>query len=146
MRVKSKNLPSNPSLILRIVEPDMPIRTGFAPFMTMAAALATLPQGAAAQQWGLIVSGITGCDFVTGKISAACIPRFVGHLITFVYGFVGIFFILNVMYAGYELALAYIAEGDKGSGKDRLKWSIIGLIITTCSYLILDLVLSVILG
>ena len=79
-------------------------------------------------------------------MTAACIPSFIGHLIEFVYGFVGIFFILNVMYAGYELALGYMGEGDKGKGKDRLKWSIIGLIVATCSFLILDMVLNVVLG
>ncbi len=128
---------------------------------TFAAASSAASSGTA---WG-ILTDIIGCEdtvgvgggagagataggsgFVTGRISAACIPQFVGHLITFVYGFVGVFFILNVMYAGYQLAIAYIGESDKGAGKERLKWSIGGLIIATCTFLILDLVLNVILG
>lgn len=111
-------------------------------------ALLIAPMIANAAPWGVIVEGIPGCNFSTGELTAACIPRFVGHIITLIFGLVGTFFVLNVMYAGYQLALGYIGEGgaDKGAGKDRLKYSIIGLIVTTCSYLILDLVLSVILG
>jgi hypothetical protein len=89
-----------------------------------------------------VLGGVSACDFQTGKLTAACIPIFIAHLIQFV----GILFVLNVMYAGYQLAIAYIGESDKGAGKDRLKWSIAGLVICTCSYLILDLVLNVVLG
>lgn len=97
-------------------------------------------------QPGVITDGIGGCNFRTGWLSSACIPLFIGHLITFVYSFVGTFFVINVMYAGYELALGYIGEGDKGKGKERLKWSIAGLVVATCVFLILDLILYVVLG
>ena len=53
-------------------------------------------------------------------------------------------FMINVMIAGYQLAMGSIT-GDKGAGKDRLTWSIIGLITTICVFLILDLVLGIIL-
>lgn len=108
-------------------------------------ALLAVPSPAFAE-WGVLISGITGCDFTTGWLTPACIPNFIGHLIVFVFGFVGIFFVLNVMYAGYELAIAYIGESDKGAGKERLKWSIVGLVLATCTFLILDLVLTIVLG
>ncbi len=127
-------------------------------FLSAALMLSLAPSPAFAQ-WGVITS-LFGCEdtpgfggvpsgesaFVTGRMTAACIPIFIGHLITFVFGFVGTFFVINVMYAGYQLAIANIGEGDKGGGKERLKWSIIGLVITTCVYLILDLFLFVVLG
>lgn len=93
-----------------------------------------------------IITAVTGCDFDTGKFGPECIPNFIAHLIEFVYMFVGIFFVLNVMYAGYQLAIAYINESDKGAAKERIKWSIVGLIVCTCTYLILDLVITVVLG
>ncbi len=104
------------------------------------------PFAAFADDVGVLISGIPDCDFVTGKLGPACIPLFIGHLVAFVYSFVGMFFVLNVMYAGYQLAIAYIGGSDKGAGKDRLKWSIAGLVVCTCIYLILDLVLGVVLG
>jgi hypothetical protein len=94
---------------------------------------------------GIITGGIPGCDFGTGELSAKCIPNFIGHLIVFVFQFISVLFLINVMIAGYQLAMGSIS-GDKGRGKDRLVWSIIGLIVATCSYLILDLVLNVLLG
>ncbi len=86
-----------------------------------------------------------GCDFGTGKLSSACIPMFIGHLVQIIFGGIGMFFILNVMFAGYQLAYGSVT-GDKGAGKDRLQWSIIGLIVSICIFLILDLVLTVLLG
>lgn len=104
-----------------------------------------MPSLAVADGWGVLMES-ADCPFTTGRITAACIPLFIGHLVEFIFALIGIFFVLNVMYAGYQLAFAYIGEGDKGAGKERLKWSILGLIIAVCSYLILDLVLYVVLG
>lgn len=90
-----------------------------------------------------IITNLPGCDFVTGRLTAACVPIFVGHLITLVFSVVSAFFILNVMYAGYQIAMGSWT-GEKSEGKDRVTWSVIGLVVTVCSYLILDLAISVI--
>lgn len=158
MALHSKN-----SAKLRIVEGNSTMfvkrYTPLSALLAIAALLAIVPQSTSAESWG-VLTNLFGCEdspgfggystgesaFVTGRMSAACIPIFIGHLVTFVYGFVGTFFVLNVMYAGYQLAIASIGEGDKGDGKERLKWSILGLIISTCVFLILDLFLYVILG
>lgn len=84
------------------------------------------------------------CDIKTGIMQAKCIPEFIGNLIVVVFGVVSAFFLLNVIYAGYQIALGSWT-GEKSEGKDRLTWSIIGLIICVCAFLILDLVVSVIL-
>ncbi|HVW66857.1 MAG TPA: hypothetical protein VHA78_03970 [Candidatus Peribacteraceae bacterium] len=86
-----------------------------------------------------------GCDFVTGRLTASCVPWFIGHLIVFVFQFISVLFLLNVIYAGYQLTMGSIT-GDKGKGKDRLQWSIVGLIVSVCSFLLLNMVLTVILG
>lgn len=92
-----------------------------------------------------LINPITGksCDFVTGNISAGCIPLFIGHIIQLVFGLISAFFLLNVIFAGYQIAMGSWT-GDKANGKDRLTWSIIGLVISICAFLILDLVVSVI--
>ncbi len=102
-----------------------------------------LPSIASAQQPAIIMSGLTGCDFTTGKLLAACIPIFIGHLVQIIMGLVGTIFIINVMIGGYQYAIGAL-HGDEGKGKERITWSIIGLIVTSCAYLIIDLVLTVI--
>lgn len=100
-----------------------------------------LPSAASAQ---VIAGGIPGCDFVTGRFGAACIPFFIGYLIQLVFGLVGIFFAINIMYAGYEIAMSGIPGiGDKEKGKSRIIWSVVGFIVCACSFLILDLIISV---
>lgn len=101
-----------------------------------------LPSLALAQQPGIIMEGLTGCDFQTGQLDAACIPVFIGHIVQIVIALVGSIFVINVMIGGYQYAIGTI-NGDTGDGKNRIYWSIIGLIVTTCAYLILDLVLTV---
>jgi hypothetical protein len=102
---------------------------------------------AAAQAVPGIITNQLGanCDFVTGKLKPECIPRFIGFLIQQVFAFVSILFILNVIYAGFQIAKG-AWDGEKSKGKDRLKWSIGGLIICASAYLILDVVLQVVLG
>jgi hypothetical protein len=103
------------------------------------------PLPAAAQNLEIIPSSWTSapCNIQTGELEARCIPMFIGHLIQLVVSVISIFFLINVMFAGYEIAYGY-ATGETSAGKDRLKWSIIGLIICVCCFLILDLIVTVI--
>ena len=123
-----------------MIEHRMRIKKLFTAFSLLCAAF--LPTLAAAQQ-GIITTGITGCNFSTGRLRAACIPNFIGYLVQFIFSLLGMFFLLNVIYAGYEIAVSGVT-GDKESGKKRLTWSVIGLIVAICAFVILDLVLSVI--
>lgn len=83
------------------------------------------------------------CNVMTGNFKASCIPMFIGYLVALVFSFISAFFILNVIYAGYQIALGSWT-GEKSEGKDRLTWSIIGLVVCVCAYLILDLVVSIV--
>jgi hypothetical protein len=83
------------------------------------------------------------CNIVDGRMKAECIPKLIGHLVGVVFSVISAFFLINVMVAGYQIAMGSWT-GDKANGKDRLTWSIIGLVISVCSFLILDLVVSII--
>ena len=94
----------------------------------------------------IITNGIPGCDFITGRLTADCIPSFIAHLIQIIFSLLGLFFLVNVMYAGYEIAIGAATGGGREAGVRRLQWAIIGLAVSICSFLILDLVLTVLLG
>ena len=93
---------------------------------------------------GIIQNGIAGCNFTSGALLAVCIPNFIAHLIQFIFTLLGMFFVANVMFAGYQIAIGGISPGEKDNGKRRLMWSIIGLIVSICSFVILDLIISVV--
>lgn len=109
--------------------------------------IATMPFSAFAQETFSIIPekwrNSSVCNIKTGDIKAGCIPELIGHLISVVFGLISAFFILNVIYAGYQIALGSW-NGEKAEGKDRLLWSMIGVVISTCAFLILDLVISII--
>ena len=118
-------------------------------FTASAAVMTTLlvrAQMTYAQNFQIITDGIPGCNFRTGKLEAKCIPLFIAHLIQVLFSLISIFFILNVLYAGYQMAISYGQGNGMGEGKDRLYWSIAGVIVSVCSFLILDLVVTVISG
>jgi hypothetical protein len=104
------------------------------------------PAAAFAQQQGIIRQGIPGCNFGTGALTAGCIPAFIAHIIQFIFMLIGVFFLLNVMFAGYQIAIASINGKDRSTGYNRIIWSIIGFLVAACSFVIMNVVLSVILG
>ncbi|MBI1934662.1 hypothetical protein HYS30_03275 [Candidatus Peregrinibacteria bacterium] len=81
------------------------------------------------------------CDFTTGNIHADCVPRFIGHLIQWVLGFVGAFCLMNIMIGGYQIALGS-AIGDKEAGKSRVLWALVGLLVAMASYGILNVIIT----
>lgn len=95
-----------------------------------------------ALQDGVIRGGIFGCNFTSGVLLASCIPNFIGNLVRIVFGLMGIVFLLNILYAGYQIAFSGI--GDKEAGKNRLTWACIGFAVTALSFVIVDAVLDVI--
>ncbi len=103
-------------------------------------------QMASAQPLPSVITNKWGntCDFTTGNLDPSCIPLFIGHLIQLVMGLVGTFFLFNIMFAGYQIAIG-AWSGEKSKGKDRLLWSVIGLIICASAFLILDVILTVVL-
>ena len=115
--------------------------------LSMEGFVSLLTEDASAQAFrSVITDGIPGCDFATGRLTATCIPFFVAHLIQLVFSLLGLFFLLNVMYAGYEIAMGAATGGGRESGMRRLQWAIIGFAVSVGSFLILDLAITVFIG
>ena len=96
-----------------------------------------------AQTLGLLKEGIPGCDFASGNIKPSCIPNFIAYAIELIFGLIGLLCLVNIMYAGYQIALGSSGVvGSKEAGKERLQWSLIGLAISVSAFLILDFVAS----
>jgi|GEM_PF-2378414 len=115
------------------------------PILTALLLFSVPMQPASAQPVPQIIpsSTLTGCSFADGRHKPECIPSFIGHIIVTVFQLLSGLFLINVLYAGYQIAMGSWT-GEKAAGKDRLLWSIIGLIVSVCSYLILELVLSIV--
>lgn len=119
----------------------MKISSAIARVSGSALSLLAYAQVAYAQNPGIVVEGLFGCNFRTGKLLPQCIPIFIGHIIQTVVSVLSVLFLLNVLYAGYQIAMGSWT-GEKAAGKDRLTWSIIGLVVSTCAFLIIDLVVD----
>ena len=113
-------------------------------FFSLFLSVVSAPVGAAAI--ALITDGIPGCDFRTGRIDRFCIPNFLAHVIQLVFSLLGLFFLLNAMFAGYEIAIGSATGSGKEAGVRRLQWAIIGFAVSVCSFLIVDLIVTVLLN
>lgn len=89
----------------------------------------------------IIVSDPKVCDFATGKLTAQCIPLFIGHVIEVIISFIGAFLVINIIIAGYQIAIANVID-DKAAGKNRLIWSLVGFAVAVSCYLIVDIILD----
>lgn len=115
------------------------LSAGFLPWIALAATGNTSNEG-------IIVSFISGCDFATGNLTAACIPRFIAHIVQFIFMLIGIFFLMNIMFGGYQIILASTQGSDRSKGMNRLIWSVVGFLVAALSFIIMDVVLTVVLG
>jgi hypothetical protein len=89
----------------------------------------------------MITDSIPDCDFGTGMLTAACIPMFIGYLVQFIFSFLAAFLLINIIIAGYQIAIGNVID-DKQAGKNRLIWSMIGFTVAAGCYLIVDLILE----
>jgi len=104
-------------------------------------------QHASAQAF--ITNGIGGCNFTSGELTAACIPNFLAHVIQTIFGFTGAICILMLILAGYEYILGSLpggAGGSKESAIERLKWAIVGFIVSSLAFFIIDFFIAAIGG
>lgn len=102
-----------------------------------------MPTTTAAQT--LISDGAGGCDFGSGAITAGCIPGYVAYLIKTVFGFTGVVSLIVIMIGGYQYALGNVV-GGKERGEQRIRWGIIGMIVSALSFFIVDFIISSIAG
>lgn len=117
------------------------------PSFVVIGTLALLPTAAVAQLDPHLIptdGTIAGCSFVTGNFTWACIPMYVAYLIQTVFGFIGTLCLIQIIWAGYEIAIRSLS-GDKEAGKNRLFRALMGLAFSLFVYLIVDMVVSVVL-
>ena len=91
-------------------------------------------------------SGYVGsCNFIDGDIHFDCVPVYLAYLIQMIFGMLGTICLLMIIWAGYEWAFSAL-KGDSQQAKARLRNAIFGLIFSVLSYLMVDTILSVLLG
>ncbi len=89
-------------------------------------------------------AGNSECDFKTGKLDPSCLNTVIANAIDIVFAFAGAICLLNIIVAGYQIALGNAtASGDTG-GKERLRWALIGFFVTASTFGIINAVLSAI--
>jgi len=86
---------------------------------------------------------IGGCSFITGQFTWGCIPLYIGYLIQTVFSFIGTLCLIQIIWAGYEMAIGSVS-GDKEAGKNRLQRALMGLAFSLFVYLIVNMVVSVV--
>jgi len=101
--------------------------------------LLTLIPATAYAQTFQILTDEGGCDYVSGKIKAKCFPILIGHLVQVIFSLIGVYFLINVIIAGHQILFG---GGDLGDGKARIFASFTGFISAACSFLVIDLVIT----
>jgi len=92
-------------------------------------------------------SGTIGsCNFKTGEFTFECIPMYIGYLVQWAFAGVGMFCLIQCIWAGYEIAIANAIGKDKSEGVRRLTNAITGLVVCVLSFAIIDFVLSAVTG
>lgn len=98
-----------------------------------------------AKAQSLISDGIENCDFASGELVAACIPSFIIHVIDQIFMLTGAISLITIMVGGFYYALGN-AVGGKEKGLAIIRWGVIGMIVSTLSFFILDFIVSTLAG
>lgn len=93
----------------------------------------------------LIPDHYQSCDFANGIIGTNCIPEYIGYLIKLLFALIGAFFLLAILFAGYQIAIGTVV-GEKEKGKERLKWAIVGFIVSALAFFIVQFFISALLN
>jgi len=107
--------------------------------------LLTIPVIVSAQASTLIPSSgrLGTCNFRTGTIHADCIPEYIGYLIEILFMLIGAFFFIMILLSGYQIAIGSLAGGEGlSAGLQRLKWAILGFMISAFSFFIIAFFIS----
>lgn len=105
---------------------------------TMLLLSALVPQNAHA--FAIITTGIPGCNFATGDVHANCVIAFIAHVIRQIFSLSAALSFIAIIWGGYEYALGNMV-GGKEKGLTRLRWGIIGMIMSAFSLFILSFVI-----
>ena len=82
------------------------------------------------------------CKFGEGKIGPECLNVIIANAIEVVFAFAGAICLLNIIVAGYQIAIGNVSgEGDTG-GKTRLRNALIGFFVTAATFGIINAALD----
>lgn len=95
---------------------------------------------------GIISNSVPNCDFLSGDLSAECVPSLIGYIIKFIFALVGSIALIQIIISGYQIALAKVTGRDRSEGLTRLRVAIIGFILCAFSWYIIDFVISSLAG
>lgn len=82
------------------------------------------------------------CDFRTGGFAAFCVPAYLAYLIKMIFALTGAIFLLMIILGGYQYVIGKAGGGGGEEGKARVRFAIIGFLVTALSFYIVDFVLS----
>jgi len=107
-------------------------------------ALISVPILATAQS---IITNVGGCDFETGWFQYTCILSFIQHLVRFVFGLTGGFFLIMLLLGGYQYAIGAALPGkDTSAGKQRIQFAIAGFLVSLLSFFIIEFIVALFTG
>ncbi|MBI1812934.1 hypothetical protein HY285_05175 [Candidatus Peregrinibacteria bacterium] len=89
-----------------------------------------------------LIAGQQDCNFITGEMHFHCIPLYVAYLIQLVFSFIGTIALLVIIWSGYELAISSLAGGDSSKAKGRLRYAIMGFVVSILAYFIVNLIIE----
>jgi hypothetical protein len=101
-----------------------------------------LIEHASAATPSLIPASLTGCDFATGKLDASCIGLYIAYLIKIIFELTGAIFLLMIIIGGYQYVISKASGGGGDEGKARVRFAIVGFLVTALSFYIVDFILN----
>ena len=82
------------------------------------------------------------CNFHTGNFNAECVPTYLAYLISMIFQLTGAIFLLMIILGGYQYVIGKAGGGGGEDSKARVRFAIIGFLVTALSFYIVDFVLS----
>lgn len=79
--------------------------------------------------------------FISGQITADCIPLYIAYVIQQVFKFTGAICLIAIMIGGFQYALGNLV-GGKDKALATIRWAVLGMIISALSFFIIDFILS----
>lgn len=75
-------------------------------------------------------------------MNASCVPNYIAYLIKIVFELTGAIFLLMIILGGYQYVIGKAGGGGGEEGKARVRFAIVGFLVTALSFYIVDFVLS----
>jgi TRAP-type C4-dicarboxylate transport system permease small subunit len=92
---------------------------------------------------GSATTTASGCNFTTGVLASDCLPGYLAYLIGVIFTLTGAVFLIMLIIGGYQYVLGSSGLGNKEEGTARIRFAIIGFLVTALSFYIVEFVLNV---